>query len=146
MKKNVKIILCVAAAVLVVLTAISVIKLVKSGRFSAEEETSQPMVIDFEFLHKENIELTLGKNMFSFVRATDDSRKIEDGDFLFFSTDDNVVKIEFDHIEYDEYVYYKLTPVGVGTAQIYVRTADGSSVSEKITVTVTESNENSTEA
>ncbi len=141
MKKQVKIVLCAAAAILAVITAVSVVKLVKSAQIG-EEETTQPVEIDFEFMHKDEIELTLGKKMFSWVKSTDETHKLGDGDFVFFSTDESVVEIEFDHVEYDEFVFYKLTPVGVGTAQIYVQTADGFSVSEKITVTVTQGEEN----
>lgn len=62
-------------------------------------------------------------------------------DIFFESDDESIATISFSKLVLNDFIYYSITGVDAGETTVYARNADGTVISEKITVTVTKKEE-----
>lgn len=94
---------------------------------------------EISFANSSPIELKTGVsrwNRFSVEHRGDD---ISMDELVFVSTDESVATITFDKKQSDRLIYCYINAIGEGTATVYIESSDGVIRSEKIEVTVTRS-------
>lgn len=98
---------------------------------------------DFSYL-EESVELDVGETKKSYfeVEGTED---FSIDDFKLVSSDEGTVTFTYDKTLLTTHIYYVINAVAPGSATIYVQTSDGLIKSEEIKVTVTGSDETTTQ-
>ncbi len=107
---------------------------------TTELQTTMDVLVNhiegFEF-SRNKFELKEGGKVRSWVRV-EGTENFSNDDIIFVSSDESVATFEYETTSLDTYLYFYVKAVSPGTATIYVETADGKIKSDKIPVTVLE--------
>lgn len=138
--KNIKIAI---SAVLALFFGISIIASGGSDE-PADATVSDTGIESFDFHRNDALKLEVGDIEDSYF-TIDGTDEFSEDDISFISSNEDVATFTYDKTVADKYVYYEIEAKSAGTATVYVQTADGIIKSEKIQVTVTGSDETTTQ-
>lgn len=110
-----------------------------STLLESEPEMSENGIMALTLLPTEQEEtLYCGDTIQKFFRVTVED-KFDPEDIVLISKDSDIATVQYDSVQFKDYVYYTITGVGVGSTTVYFQTTDGMIRSEDIQVTVKQS-------
>ena len=99
-------------------------------------DTRMPTELVFEYGFPSEIEMYEGERLIDNYIMYKGIVDFKNNNAVFFSSDENVVRVEVSTQEFPIYTYFNIVAVSEGNAIIFAQSADGSVTSEPIKITV----------